>query len=119
MEISKFIEETKTLKNFFELYCKNNCNGTDSLEDKTNINLCYKEKNIFMELNLCPECLRKIQYSFDKLLDCPHEIKPRCRRCPSPCYEKKQWKETAKVMRYSGIRFGLGSASKKIKELFK
>ena len=65
------------------------------------------------------ECLKKIEYSFDRLLACPHEIKPRCRTCPNPCYEKKNWKETAQVMRYSGIKLGLRSVNKKIKSLFK
>ena len=63
------------------------------------------------------KCLKKIEYSFGRLLDCPHEIKPRCRTCPNPCYEKQQWKETAQVMRYSGVKLGLRSVNKKIRNL--
>lgn len=115
MEITKFKEETQTLKKFFELYCKDN----HSPKEKITKILTYKNENIPIDLNLCPECLEKIQYSFDRLLDCPHEIKPRCRTCPNPCYEKKQWKEVAKVMRYSGMKLGLNSVKKKIKSFFK
>ena len=56
-----------------------------------------------------------INYSFDRLNECPHDIKPRCRTCPSPCYEKQEWKKLSKLMKYSGLQFGLI----KIKKLFK
>ncbi|MGB6329718.1 MAG: nitrous oxide-stimulated promoter family protein [Halarcobacter sp.] len=115
MQIIKFKEETQTLKKFFELYCEDK----HSPKEKITKILTYKNENIPIDLNLCPECLEKIKYSFDRLLDCPHEIKPRCRTCPNPCYEKKQWKEVAKVMRYSGTKLGLSLVKKKIKNLFK
>ena len=115
MEIIKFKSEIQTLKKFFELYCE----GKHDEEQKITKVLDYKNELIEIDLNLCSECLKKIEYSMDRLLTCPHEIKPRCRTCPNPCYEKKQWKETAKVMRYSGIKLGLRSVNKKIKSLFK
>ncbi len=111
MELIKFKQEISTLKKFFKTYCKNKHKEQKSIEK----NLTYKKEEITISLNLCEDCLKKIQYSFDRLLECPHEIKPRCRTCPNPCYEKQQWKETAKVMRYSGMRLGLLS----IKKLFK
>ncbi|PLY07191.1 MAG: hypothetical protein C0625_06130 [Arcobacter sp.] len=115
METAKFKNEIQTLKKFFEIYCKEK----HSDQEKTVKILNYKNEIIEINLNLCPECLKKIEYSFEKLLACPHEIKPRCRACPNPCYEKKQWKETAKVMRYSGMKLGLSNINKKIKNLFK
>ena len=115
MEIMKFKNETQTLKKFFEIYCS----GKHTNQEQIIKTLNYKDEIIQIHLNLCPECLKKINYSFDRLLECPHEIKPRCRTCPSPCYEKKQWKETAAVMRYSGMILGLTKFSKKIKNIFK
>lgn len=115
MEILKFKEEINTLKKFFEVYCKEK--HLDQLKITKTFN--YKNEEIKVELNLCHECLKKIEYSFDRLLECPHDIKPRCRTCPTPCYEKKQWKEAAKIMRYSGMKLGLRSVSKKFKNLFK
>lgn len=115
MELIKFKEEISTLKKFFEIYCKNK----HSKQDEKTITLNYKNQDIEIKLELCEECLKKINYSFDRLLECPHEIKPRCRTCPNPCYEKKQWKETASVMRYSGMTLGLTKFSKKVKSIFK
>ena len=73
------------------------------------------ESNINVELNLCEECHSLISYSFDRLKGCPHEIKPRCRQCPNPCYEKQEWKSLAKIMRYSGIRLGLSKIKNKLR----
>jgi len=115
MEIVKFKEEINTLKKFFEVYCENK--HTDQKNIIRTFN--YKNEEINIELNLCPECLRKINYSFDRLLECPHDIKPRCRTCPTPCYEKPQWKEAARVMRYSGMKLGLLSLNKKVRNIFK
>ncbi len=115
METVKFKEEINTLKKFFEVYCN------EKHMDQENITktFFYKNEEIKLHLNMCPECLAKINYSFDRLLECPHDIKPRCRTCPTPCYEKKQWKEAAKVMRYSGMKLGLLSLNKKIRNIFK
>lgn len=115
MDIIKFNQEINTLKKFFEVYCENK-----DVNQKTIIQtLDFKNKQVKVELCLCEECLRKINYSFDRLLECPHDIKPRCRSCKTPCYEKKQWKEAAKIMRYSGMKLGLNSINKKIKNLFR
>ncbi|MCP4970230.1 MAG: nitrous oxide-stimulated promoter family protein [Arcobacter sp.] len=113
MDIIKFKDEINTLKKFFEVYCKNHHNNQQYI----NKSLHYKNEEIQVELNLCPECLSKLNYSYERLLECPHDIKPRCRKCPSPCYEKKQWKDTAKVMRYSGVKLGITALNKKIKKL--
>ncbi len=102
MEIEKFNEETTTLKRFFEHYCSKK----HISQIKTSNTYTYKNTTISLDLNLCEECLEKINYSIQKLQECPHEIKPRCRKCPNPCYEKKTWKELAKIMRFSGLSLG-------------
>ncbi|AXH11019.1 hypothetical protein CP960_10865 [Malaciobacter halophilus] len=115
MTTEKFELEINTLKEFFELYCKNNHKNMKSYTK----NLTYKNKEFKIELILCEECKEDIFYSFDRLLQCPHEIKPRCRKCPKPCYEKKQWKKTAKIMKYSGIQLGLKAIKSKFKKILK
>ena len=102
MTTEKFTSEAKTLKKFFELHChdkhtnlSNHCKQVD-----------YNGTKINIELELCSECLSLIHYSFDRLSECPHDPKPRCRKCPNPCYSKDEWKKVAKLMRYSGIKLG-------------
>ncbi len=113
MKTSKFKSEVETLKKFFELYCKNHHKNIV----KKIVPLKYEKEEFYIDLNLCEDCYNHINYCFCRLLDCPHDEKPRCRKCPNPCYERKEWKNTAKIMRYSGIRLGLTSVKKKFLNL--
>lgn len=111
MEKEKFDSEVKTLKKFFEFYCKDN---NHSHSNKT-IKLDYKQNAFEYDFDLCSECYSLLLYSINRLESCPHEQKPKCRSCPAPCYEKAQWKRLAKIMKYSGMRLGF----LKIKNIFK
>lgn len=114
MTHEKFESEINTLKKFYELYCidkhENQKIRLEALE--------YEEKKFFLELNLCPICYEAISYSFNRLQGCPHDIKPRCRTCPAPCYEKQKWKEAAKVMKYSAIKLSLGKIKSRVINIF-
>jgi hypothetical protein len=110
MTSEKFISETKTLKKFFTIYCKDKHTHQNSYVK----NLHYKNESFNVNFHLCDECKELINYSITKLEECPHKIKPRCRTCPNPCYEKSEWKKLAKLMRYSGIQLGI----LKIKKFF-
>ena len=114
MTTEKFEIEINTLKNFYELYCKDKHENQKEIK----INLEYKSKSFILELNLCQDCQKAINYSFTKLQSCPHEIKPRCRKCPNPCYEKNEWKNIAKVMKYSAIKLSLGKIKSRILKIF-
>lgn len=114
MTSEKFEQEIIILKRFYELYCKDKHHN----QSIKNISHKYKNKEFQQTLNLCEDCYKTINYSFDRLQSCPHEIKPRCRTCPSPCYDKTQWKNTAKIMKYSGMKLGLTKIKSKIKNLF-
>jgi hypothetical protein len=111
MTDEKFIGEVKTLRKFFTKYCEDKHHNQREFTKK----LSYNNINYDINLNLCDECNELINYSFNRLNECPHDIKPRCRTCPSPCYEKQEWKKLSKLMKYSGLQFGLI----KIKKLFK
>lgn len=114
MTSEKFEIEINTLKSFFELYCKDK---HQNLENK-NITLKYKEKDFKLDLCLCSECHDAINYSFERLQHCQHEIKPRCRTCPTPCYEKPRWKNAARIMIYSAMKLSLSKMKSKVKSIF-
>ncbi|OCL84319.1 nitrous oxide-stimulated promoter family protein [Arcobacter porcinus] len=114
MTFEKFNEEISTLKKFYELYCKDK-HEKQAIYQK---NIFYKEHNFRLDLNLCEDCLKNISYSFSKLQSCPHEIKPRCRSCTAPCYEKLEWKTCAKVMKYSSIKLSLGKIKSRVINIF-
>jgi len=113
MQIEKFKSEVATLKKFFELYCHDH-HDNRKIHQKQ---LLYKNETVDVNLELCDECMELLQYSFDRLLECPHDPKPMCRSCPNPCYEKPQWKKVAKLMRYSGMQLGLLKVKRFIKNM--
>ncbi len=114
MTEEKFQKEILTLEKFFVKFCE------DKHENRNAkiYNLEYKEFSIEKKIILCEDCHNTISYSFDRLKGCPHEIKPKCRQYPNPCYEKTKWKSLAKIMRYSGLRLGLINIKKKFKVKF-
>ncbi|WP_418184784.1 nitrous oxide-stimulated promoter family protein [Aliarcobacter vitoriensis] len=114
MTIEKFESEINTLKKFYELFCVNKHEN----QEKHIVKIEFKNKVFDLELNLCEECFESINYSFERLQNCPHEIKPRCRKCPNPCYEKQRWKNIANVMKYSAIKLSLSKIKSKVKDLF-
>lgn len=114
MNIEKFENEITTLKKFYELYCN------DKHENlyKKQYSLIYKSKNFKLELHLCESCHKNICYSFERVSNCKYEEKPKCRKCPTPCYEKSQWKNSARVMKYSSIKLSLGKIKSKVINIF-
>jgi hypothetical protein len=103
MTLEKFQTEVLTLKRFFETYCQ----SKNKECSPHYIVVEYKNKHLRYDFMLCDESFELITYAVERLLECPHEDKPKCRNCPNPCYEKARYKEVAKVMKYSGIKLGL------------
>ena len=115
MTYEKFESEINTLKKFFEIYCHNK--HQEKIMHEGNYNIPYKDRNFKLDLTLCDECNSLFSKAIKHLQECPHEQKPRCRKCPNPCYEKEEWKNIAKIMKYSGMKLGLGKVGTKLKKL--
>lgn len=98
--------DAQTVQKFVTTYC-----------DTKHVTRCKNEGKLYEDAQaylLCEECETTLRYSYERLVACPHDEKPSCRKCPSPCYEKGMWKKMAKIMMYSGMRLGLT----KIRKLF-
>jgi hypothetical protein len=115
MNLDKFKNEISILKRFFELHCHHK--HTQLTHHCKHI--VYKDEKINIELELCDDCITLIDYSLNRLLECPFDPKPMCRSCSNPCYEKNQWKKVAKLMRYSGMQLGVLKVRKFITKIFK
>lgn len=90
MTPEKFEADSATLYRFIKTYCDNK-----------------HSEQLKLESTLCEECDHTFNYAIQRLKECPHEVKPSCRKCPNPCYEKSMWKKIAGIMMYSGMRLGL------------
>ena len=93
-----YFSNLKDLELFFNYYCSSNHPNS-----KKEILHPYED----IELELCDECVRLFDYAQDRLGECKLDPKPKCRTCSIRCYNKVEWKNMAKVMKYSGIRLGL------------
>lgn len=110
MKFEKFVEQKETLETFFQIFCTNKHNNQAPFA----YSIFYANQEVLVEAALCNECKELFEYALNRLYECPHEEKPRCRKCPTRCYEPKKFAQVAKVMRYSAIRLGLG----RVKKLF-
>ena len=107
MTQDKFIHDSETVLKFIQFYCDNK--HLDIGKEDGKFKLVYKDKDLNQDLcyQLCQECKHSLHYSYVKLQECPQVEKPSCRKCKEPCYEKKEWKNSAKIMKFSGMRMGL------------
>ena len=117
MTYEKFGSEINTLKKFFEIYCHEK--HQDKIMHQGNYNIPYKNNYFKLNITLCDECNALLSNAIKHLQECPHEEKPRCRKCPNPCYEKSEWKEISKIMRFSGMKLGVTKIKDKFKNIFK
>jgi len=61
------------------------------------------------ELVLCQDCSRLLNHGIAKLLLCPYDPKPMCKKCATHCYAPGYREKMRQVMRFSGkymIRHG-------------
>jgi len=116
MTYEKFESEVQTLKKFMEIYCH------DKHQNRTmqngNYKIPYKDSFLKIDVTLCDECNSILSNTIKHLQECPHEDKPRCRKCPNPCYEKDEWKQIATIMKYSGMKLGLTKIKNRLKKIF-
>ena len=106
MKFEKYTQEVTTLTTFVAYYCTGK--HADVPKKSRSITLKYAgERAEPLEAVLCDECAETVAYAMARLQGCPFDDKPKCRKCPNPCYERPMWKKLAGIMRYSGMRFGM------------
>lgn len=55
------------------------------------------------ELILCSDCARLFNHGTAKLLLCPYDPKPMCKKCPTHCYAPGYREQIREVMKFSGL----------------
>ena len=113
MTNEKFVEQNTTVLKFIQIYCDEKHGNSPKTSGILNLN--YQDTNLGeYKFSLCGECQDLLFYANTRLSECKHEIKPKCRFCKTPCYEKEKWKQMAKIMRSSGMKLGLIKIKNKI-----
>ena len=99
---SKKDKDIRVLANFISIFCRENhrmeAKNTFHVKDDK---LCHTLGN--KKLPLCPGCSELLNHSIAKLLLCPYDPKPMCKKCPTHCYAPDYRERIREVMRFSGL----------------
>jgi hypothetical protein len=93
--------EIKVLADFVAVYCRQN-HRDDSKEALAIRDDRLRRSLDGKKLMLCPECSQLLHHGIAKLLLCPYDPKPACKKCPTHCYAPGYRECIRKVMRFSG-----------------
>jgi hypothetical protein len=114
MRFETYHREAVTLTTFVTHFCSDKHH--DVPKRKRTIPISYAGKDAEpLDAVLCDACSEIIAYGMARLRECPYDEKPKCRKCPDPCYERPMWKRVAAIMRHSGMKLGLTKIKKKIR----
>jgi hypothetical protein len=92
--------DIRTLLRFIGIYCRENHGGEKKPFSSKNLD----EREIGgTELPLCEACSKLLNYGLTMRMKCPHDPKPMCKKCGTPCYHDAYRSKIREVMRFSGI----------------
>ncbi len=101
-------KEVKVLADFISIFCRQKHHAHDRaaviIEDDSLRHSLGDKK-----LVLCSECRKLLYHGIAKLVLCPYDPKPVCRKCPTHCYAPAYRERIRQVMRFTGpylIRHG-------------
>ncbi|MFQ5870034.1 MAG: nitrous oxide-stimulated promoter family protein [Candidatus Zixiibacteriota bacterium] len=93
-------KDVSVLARFIDIFCANNHSGDGKSRLQAKGDVADYLKN--PSLALCPDCSKLLSHGVSKRISCPYDPKPRCKRCPTPCYAEGYREKIREVMRFSG-----------------
>ena len=95
-------KEIRVLADFISIFCReNHRDGTKSIFHIRDASLrrSFGSKDVI----LCQDCQKLLNHGIAKLLQCPYDPKPMCKKCPTHCYAPGYRERIREVMRFSGL----------------
>jgi len=105
---SKKAKDIRVLSDFISIYCRENHRAEPKEKfylKNERVESVLKDSN----LTLCRDCRKLLSHGIAKLLLCPYDPKPMCKKCKTHCYAPGYREKVREVMRFSGrylIRHG-------------
>ncbi len=95
-------KDLMVLGDFISIFCREN----HSTETRTPF--LIKDDRLLKvwgdkDLVLCGDCSRLLNHGIAKLLLCPYNPKPMCKKCETHCYAPGYRKRIREVMKFSGL----------------
>ena len=95
-------KDVKVLGDFVSIFCREN--------HKAETKEAFSLKNTGTQQALgnrapllCQNCRKLLSHGIAKLLMCPYDPKPMCKKCPAHCYDPWYRARIRQVMRFSGL----------------
>jgi len=97
----KKAKDLKVLGDFIAVYCR------EHHREEPKAPFIIKDERLLKALGdrnpeLCRDCSRLLKHGTAKLLLCPYDPKPTCRKCETHCYAPGYRERIREVMRFSG-----------------
>ncbi len=95
-------KDLRVLSEFMSIFCRENhraeAKDTFPIKD-ARLRSSLGDK----ELVLCQDCSKLLNHGIAKLLLCPYDPKPMCKKCETHCYAPGYRERIREVMRFSGL----------------
>jgi len=94
-------KDIRVLVNFISIFCReNHRTATKDIFPVRDERL----RPIFSnDVRLCQDCSKLLNHGIAKLLLCPYDPKPMCKKCETHCYAPGYRERIREVMRFSGL----------------
>ena len=98
----KKTKDIRVLGDFISIFCRENhrakVKDTFPIKDGR-LHQALGDK----DLVLCQDCTRLLNHGTAKLLLCPYDPKPMCKKCQTHCYAPGYREKVREVMKFSGL----------------
>lgn len=95
-------KDMRVLGDFISIFCRENHQGeakdTFPIKDGR-VRSSLGDKDLI----LCSDCQKLLNHGIVKLLLCPYDPKPMCKKCETHCYALGYRERVREVMRFSGL----------------
>ncbi len=92
----------RVLADFISIFCRENHQAqAKSIFPIKDDRLCRTLGN--ESRLLCPDCRKLLKHGIAKLLLCPYDPKPMCKKCETHCYAPGYRERIQEVMKFSGL----------------
>ena len=98
----KKVKDVRVLSSFVFIFCREN-HRAEAKDTFTVKDVRLRRHLDGRDLALCRDCRRLLSHGIAKLLLCPYDPKPMCKKCETQCYAPGYRQRVREVMKFSGL----------------
>ncbi len=98
----KKTKDIKVLGDFVSIFCREN-HSAQAKEPFAIKDDRVRQTLGDQDLELCRDCRKLLNHGIAKLLLCPYDPKPMCKKCETHCYAPGYRERIREVMKFSGL----------------